>query len=203
MNFDKAPVNWFDLLVVIVVLLGARQGRKNGMSVECLIALQWLAILAACTFGYRPFGDFLADMVPMSHLFCYVTAYISIAMLIKIFFSLVKKALGGKLLGSDIFGRAEFYLGIFGGIVRFACILVTALALLNARKYSPQEIAAKQAYVREVYGSDFFPDLYTVQTEVFEESLSGTAFKKNAGFFLIKPSLPEQRDIGRRKDDLP
>jgi hypothetical protein len=203
MNFDKAPVNWFDLLVVIMILLGARQGRKNGMSVECLVAIQWIVILASCTFAYLPFGNFLADMMPMSHLFCYIAAYLFLAMLVKVFFSLIKRGLGGKMLGSDLFGRAEFYLGTVAGVVRFACILVAAVALLNARKYSSQEVAAKQAYVREVYGSDFFPDLYTVQTEVFEESLSGAALKKYAPFLLVKASLPEQRDVGRRKDDLP
>jgi hypothetical protein len=203
MNFDKTPVNWFDLLVVIMILLGARQGRKNGMSVECLVAIQWIVIVAICTFAYLPFGDFLADMMPMSHLFCYITAYITLAMLVKISFSLIKKGLGGKMLGSDLFGRAEFYLGTLAGVVRFACILLAAIALLNARKYSSQEISAKEAYVREVYGSNFFPDLYAVQSQVFEESLSGAALKKYAPFLLIKPTLPEQRDIGRRKDDLP
>jgi hypothetical protein len=203
MNFDKPPVNWFDLLVVIMILLGARQGRKNGMSVECLVAIQWIAIVAACTFGYLPFGNFLTDMTPMSHLFCYIAAYVFIAMMVKAFFSLIKKGLGGKLLGSDLFGRGEFYLGTLAGVVRFLCILTTGVALLHARKYSPQEIAKNQAYVQDVYGSNFFPDLYTAQTQVFDESLSGAKIKKYAPFLLIKPTLPEDRGIARAKDELP
>ena len=203
MNFDKMTVDWFDLLVVIMVLLGARQGRKNGMSVESLVAAQWIAIVLICAVTWKPFGDFVADSTPMSHLFCYIAAYVFTAMVVKIAFSLVKKAFGGKMLGSDLFGRAEFYLGTLAGIVRFTCILITAAALLNARKYSSQEISNNQAYLRDMYGSNFFPELYAIQSQVFQESFCGSNLKNYAPFLLIKETLPEKRALQRRKDDLP
>lgn len=203
LNLQNSPLNWFDLLVVIVVALGMRQGRKNGMSVELTPMMQWVAIVAIGALTYRPLGDMLADSSPMPHLFCYITMYLIMAVVIKISFSMVKKALGGKLTGSDIFGRAEFYLGMVGGAVRFLCILLAALALMNAPYYSAQEIAKTKAYEVDMYGSTFFPGFSAIQIQIFKESLLGSLLKKNAEFMLITPTKSEHKDLPRKKLDVP
>ena len=201
LSLQHSPLNWFDLLVVIVLMLGIRQGRKNGMSVELTPMLQWLVIVAVCAVTYRPLGDMLADSSPMSHLFCYITVYIIMAVMIKCTFSMLKKLGGGKLTGSDFFGRAEFYLGMFGGAVRFLCILLAALALLNAPYYSAQDIAKTKAYQEDMYGSTFFPGLSAMQVQIFKESCLGGLLKNNAEFLLIASTKPEHKDLPRKKED--
>src|SRR3954467_14789429 len=192
MSFDKIPVpNWFDFLVVVVILLGANKGRKHGMSEELMVSLQWASIVFVCAFAYHPLGDMLAQSSPLSHLFCYLVAYITMAIVVKIAFSVIKKGAGGKLVGSSIFGRGEFYLGMVAGGFRFLCILLAACALLNARSYTSQEVSKAVAFQNDVYGSNFFPELYAVQAEVFKESFSGKYLKEYAGFLLIKPTAPE------------
>jgi hypothetical protein len=199
LSLEHSPLNWFDLMVVIVILLGLRQGRKNGMSVELTPMLQWLVIVAVCAVTYRPLGDLLADSSPMSHLFCYITCYIIMAIMIKCTFSVLKKMGGGKLTGSDLFGRAEFYLGMCGGAVRFLCIMLAALAILNAPYYSAQEIASNKAYQDDMYGSNFFPGFSNVQIQVFRESCLGSLLKNNAEFLLIASTKPEHKDLPRKK----
>ncbi len=204
LNMQHSPVNWFDVLVIVTVLLGIRKGRMNGMSVELVPMFQWMAIVAVGAVGYKFFGDILAESSPMGHLFCYITCYIILAIFTKGAFVLIKKGAGGKLVGSDIFGRAEFYLGMLGGAVRFTCILLAGLALLNAPYYSAQEIASDHAYRMDMYGSNFFPELSGTQIQVFKESLIGGALKKHAEFLLIASTKSEpSKTIQRRKDDLP
>ncbi len=200
-SMSLSHINWFDLVVVITILLGARQGRKNGMSVELTPMLQWICIVALGAFLYRPLGDWLADSCPMEHVFCYITVYIIIAIAVKGMFSLFKKWSGGKLAGSDMFGRAEFYLGMLGGSVRFLCILLAFLAILNAPYYSAQDIASNKAYQVDMYGSTFFPGLSTVQVGIFKESFLGSALKNNAEFLLIASTKSEKKDLPRKKDD--
>ncbi len=202
LSLDHSPINWFDFVVVIVLLLGVSRGRKHGMSVEVMVMLQWIAIVIASALAYRPLGDMLAQSSPMSHLFCYITVYIVTAIFVKILFGVIKKSAGGKLVGSSIFGRGEFYLGMCAGAVRYACILIAALALINARLYTPYERDAAKAYQVDVYGSNFFPEFSAVQQQIFKESLIGSALKKNAEFLFIAPTKPENKDL-RRKDDLP
>ncbi len=203
LNLQQSPLNWFDLLVVVVILLGFRSGRKNGMSVELMPMLQWLAIIVCGAVLYQPLGDTLADSSPMNHLFCYITVYVLVAIVIKAVFAMFKKALGGKLTGSDLFGRAEFYLGMFAGAVRYCCILLAALALLNAPYYSSQEIASNKAYQTDMYGSTFFPGLSAVQIQVFKESCLGSLLKNRAEFMLIASTKPEHKELARPKDNLP
>ena len=125
---------------------------------------------------------------------CYLLAYVAGALLIFLVFVGVKRVFSGKLVGSDIFGRSEYYLGMGSGLVRASCMLLAALALLNARYFSPTEVRAMEARDIDIYGSDFFPGLHTVQTTVFNQSLTGPWIKENLGFLLIKPTQPENNE---------
>jgi hypothetical protein len=76
--------------------------------------------------------------------------------------------------------------------VRFACILLTALALLNAKHYTEAEIAAHNAFVNQNFGGDLFSaaDLHTIQEQVFKKSLTGPAIKKIIGPLFIDSTPP-------------
>ncbi len=200
---QSSPVNWFDFVVVIMLLVGISRGRKHGMSEEMMITMQWVAIIFAGAYLYRPLGQALSESAPVSHLFCYIAMYLTLAAAIKVAFVLFKKAIGGKLVGSGVFGGAEYYLGMLAGGVRFICILIFGMALLNAPYYSPQALAATKAYELDVYGSQFFPGVSSVQQQVFKESLAGSQFKQHVAFLLISSTAPEKKDVKRRKDDLP
>ena len=108
-----------------------------------------------------------------SRLTCYLIAYVVGALVIYLLFLGIKRALSGKLVGSEIFGRSEYYLGMGSGLVRFSCMLLAALALLNARYFSPTEVRAMEKFQDDVYGSNFFPTLHSLQTTVFDRSLTG------------------------------
>jgi len=189
---NKLPFNWFDLLVVVVLVAGVLRGRKRGMSEELLTVLQWVAIMLSAAFGYGPFGEWLAATWKIfSPLFSYVTAYLAIAVVVHLIFLVIKRGLHGKLVGSNAFGSGEYYLGMPAGMLRFACILMCVLALINARLYSQAEIRANEAYTKDVYGSDFFPGLHSLQVNVFENSFLGPHIREYLDFLLIKPTAPE------------
>jgi uncharacterized membrane protein required for colicin V production len=203
MSLDKLPFNMFDLTLVVVIVIGVLRGRKHGMSEELLNLLKWLAVLIGCALIYEPAGHLVAETSPFSLLSSFLIVYIGVGLLILGLFALLKRSLGGKLLGSDVFGGAEYYLGMGSGVVRFTCILLAVLAVLNARYYSPQEVKANERYQNEVYGSDFFPGLQNVQSLVFEKSLTGPWIKQNLDFLLIKPTAPENKDIHQKDYTLP
>src|SRR4029077_13249373 len=112
----------------------------------------------------------------------------AVALLILALFAGIKRGLGGKLIGSDIFGSAEYYLGMGSGMIRFICMMLVALALLNARSFTSAEVKSMEDFQNDVYGSNFFPTLHTVQSSVFEKSFIGSWIRQNLSFFLIKPT---------------
>jgi len=184
-------VNWFDWAVLILIIVGGRIGKKHGMTAELGVSLQWTAIVAAGAFLYRPIGDALSSGWHFSPLFCYIFAYVGIGLLVKFLFSVLTKGAGGKLVSAEnLSGRTDYYLGMAAGTVRFLCILLAALALLNARQYSAQEIAQAKAYQDKNYGSEFFPSLSSVQSAVFQHSFLGKMLKAKAGFLLIAGTAP-------------
>jgi uncharacterized membrane protein required for colicin V production len=200
---DNLPFNFFDILLVVVLVIGVLRGRKHGMSEELLGLLKWIGILVVCAIAYEPVGKYLTETSPFSLLASYVIAYLSAALILLATFAGIKRALGGKLLGSDIFGKAEYYLGMASGLVRFVCMLFVALALLNARYFNPAEVKAMENFQNDVYGSNFFPTLHTVQAMVFEKSFLGPWIKDNLGFLLIKPTAPGGKEFKQREFQMP
>lgn len=202
-SLENLPVNWFDFTLIIVLAVGVLRGRKHGLSQELIPLLQWLAIIFGAAFASGAVGEWLSQTTVFSLLFSRIAVYVTTLILIKVIFTLVKKSLGGKLTGSDIFGKAEYYVGMVAGFFRFICILIVALALLNARYFSPAELAAKDKYNKEMYGSNFFPALDEIQQGVFQKSLSGPQIKNHLDFLLIKPTAPEEKQLKRKDAELP
>ena len=203
MSLDQLPINLFDFVLIIVLVVGVLRGRKNGMSEELLGLLMWLTILFLGAIVYEPAGKLLHDASPFSLLSSYVMVYIASGLLVLSVFVLIKRSLGGKLLGSDLFGKGEYYLGMASGLVRVTCMLLTALALLNARFFSAAEIKAMEAFQNDVYGSNFFPGLHSLQSSVFERSLTGPWIKENLGFFLIKSTEPDTTQFKQKEFQMP
>jgi len=184
------PANWFDVVVVLVLGFGLFRGRKNGMSKEILPTFQWLAVIFVCGLFYTMVAQLLIKVASLDQLASYLLAYVILALVVFFIFSLLKRTVGLKLFGSNIFGGAEYYLGMPAGMVRFACILLFALAFLNARNYTSAQIDAANAYQARWYGAHFFPDLYTVQSQVFQKSFTGPYVKDYLGVLLISPTTP-------------
>jgi len=204
LGLDKLPVNFFDVAVVAILVGGLIHGRKRGMSGELLNLLKWLAVVLVCSFTYEPIGQFLVRSSDLfSPLSAYLSAYVVVAGLIVLLFAGINRALGGKLLGSDIFGHTEYYLGMGSGVVRGACILLAGLALVNARLYSQTDIKAAAKYQDDAYGSNFFPTLQTFQASVFNRSFSGPYIKEYLAFALIKPTPSSENQFKQREAWMP
>lgn len=190
MSLDNLPFNWFDIFLLLWLGMGIFRGRKRGMSEELITFLQWMAIVVVSAIAYQPVGTVLQGAMKTGQLTAYIVAYLLTAGCVATVFLLVKRALGGKLIGSDAFGKSEYYLGMPAGMLRFICMLIAALALLNARLYSREEIAAAQKFQLDNYGSEFFPGLQSLQATVFEKSIMGPPIRKYLGFLLITPTAP-------------
>ncbi len=182
------PFNLFDVLLAVVLVAGIVQGRKHGGSLELLSSAKWVVLVSVCAALYQPVGSLLASADVLDLLSCYLFAYLGLALLIFLLFSILERRWEPKLTGSDIFGRSEYFLGMGSGMLRFGCILLVGLALLNSREFSPVELKDMAQYQEENYGSNIFPGLHSLQEAVFERSLSGGWIKQGLSFLLINPT---------------
>lgn len=185
----KTWFNWFDVALVLVLGFGFWRGRKHGMTKELIPVSFWLAVVIVAGVFNDILGDLFIKWGVIRTVFgttfnektaAYVTSYLLIATIILIIFSFVKKLTKRGMEGSNFFGGSEYYFGIISGVVRYACIVLFFLALINAPFYSQNEIAAKQAYNNRWYGGgmkdfkgDFIPSMDEFQFSVFNASLLG------------------------------
>ncbi len=194
------PFNWFDIAIVGVLFLGLQRGRKHGMSEEIILLMKWLAIIIVGGLSYSVIGDVIADNTVFTKLSAYLMAYIVLALGIAVAFLVIKKLTNGKLVGSDVFGSGEYYLGMVAGVVRYTCIIIFALAFLNAPLYTKTQIAEDLKFQNDVYGSNFFPKLYSVQEDVFENSFVGPHIHNELGFLLIKSTPREHKEMRKERE---
>ncbi|HEY4952402.1 MAG TPA: CvpA family protein [Verrucomicrobiae bacterium] len=199
-SLDKLPFGWFDVLLVAVLAFGLFRGRKNGMTKEILPMLQWVMTVIVCGLAYGLIGDLIINITAWEKLTSYILGYLLLAFLVYLLFLLIKKAFMARLTGSNFFGSAEYYLGMISGLIRYICLLIFALALLNAPYYTAAELKAQRDYNNRWYGGglkdfsgNYFPTLQSVQQSVFKESLTGPFIKDYLGTILIN-SVPADAD---------
>jgi len=194
------PITWFDLVVVVMVIVGLMRGRKRGMSQELLDLFMWLGMVAAGAFTYPISAAYLRSF-GLSEVLANILAYVGAAAVVAFIFMLLKNALKDKIAGSDIFGRLEYPLGMLSGVVRFLCLLIMALALINAKEITKQERELAEKKQKEELGSSFFPSFGQIQQDIFEKSFCGKPAKEYLGILLIKPGSAKSEDL-QKKDTL-
>lgn len=201
----QVQLGWFDLVVAGSLVVGVLHGRRKGMTGELFDVFQWLLIVVAGSYAYRPVGAVIREYTQMEPMACALTAYLLTAFLIKIAMTAVKHRIAERLIKSDIFGRMEFYLGMMGGALRYACMLLMFMAVLNAKYISPGELARVAKMQKDNFGDITFPTLGSVQQDVFKRSLVGQLTKKHLSNQLIyaggdEPKRESNREgIGKRR----
>ncbi len=204
--WHKLAFNWVDLALVLVLAFGFWHGRKRGMTKEMLPTIEWVLILFGAGFGHVFLADWFQQEGFVRKVFgnhfnertaALMSAYLIILSVIFITFTLLKRKYNPKLEGSSFFGGNEYYWGVAAGLVRYVCLMLVALALLNAPYYSPNEIAAIQQYKLNNFAAgghvkgmendtgDFIPSVYEVQDTVFKNSLIGSFIKHDLSMLLI------------------
>ena len=186
------PGGWFDLVVIALLIIGFFRGRKHGMSQEILFVLQWLVILIVGSQYYEPLAKLLYDQALFGPMVCNFIVYLGIFAIVKIVFTNLKRFVGEKIFASDVFGKYEFYLGMVAGMVRFACITIFIISVVNGRAYTQQEIAEREKSQVKDLGSDFFPSLPGVQQQILATSLTGRTVREHLSPILLKPTSPTE-----------
>lgn len=183
---NQLGINWFDAVFLALIALGIAVGRKRGMSTELLDLIQWALIVVVCSFTYAPLGKELAQFTGFSPVTSSILAYLLVAGGIFGLFLALKRYVGRKLFGSDVFGAAEYYLGMVAGAVRFFLILIFSLALFNAPQISDAELAKRIAAQNDSLGAIYFPPFGSIQRSVFRDSLSGRLINEQLSAQLIQ-----------------
>lgn len=195
----ELSVSWIDLLILGALALGVFQGRKRGISGELLDLVRWIATILIAAFAYPPLTHYFCWLIPgLTPLTASVSVYIGIILLLTLTFGALKRSIGDRLKESDRFGGAEYYLGMIAGALRMACVVIAALALLNAPEYTKTEVQAREKSQEDNFGSIRFFRLYSVQADAFQESFVGRAAHEFLGVLLISPSSDNASSPARK-----
>jgi len=199
---DNLSLSWFDGVFIIVLAFGLFRGRRNGMGKELLPLLQWLLLVGVCGLVYPILARMCVNYFGWSKALSAVTGYLALALVIFFIFAILKQKLTERLVAGNFFKGGEYYLGMMAGLIRFACVLLFVLALMNAPVYSEADIAAHNAYVARTYGGgqagfsgDFFPTFQSIQEQVFKKSFTGHYIKEHLGVLLINTTGENGKEV--------
>jgi uncharacterized membrane protein required for colicin V production len=196
MKFDDIPFGWLDFVTAFVLLLGILHGRKRGLSEELLGTLQWVAIVVVGGLFYQTLAQMLSTGTSVLSPTTYnLAAYVFIALTVKLLFSLLRRVTGEKLVGSDIFGRFEYYLGMVAGVVRAVCIYLFVMSFLHAPYYSKEMLANDARNQEKNFGDIRFPTLGAFQQSFFKETATGWASDHWLEPLLVRPAATQGGDL--------
>jgi hypothetical protein len=82
--------------------------------------------------------------------------------------------------------------------LRHTCVLIAFMACINARYYSPQEIARDNKTQMDNFGMTFYT-MYQFQGEMFGKSVIGKLTRSHLSVLLIEPTAPENKRLGGGK----
>jgi uncharacterized membrane protein required for colicin V production len=187
----NAKFDYFDIVAIVWLIIGLLRGRKRGMSQELLPTFQWLGILAAGGLLYGSFGPWIKHNTYFSVLWSNIAAYVLIAAGVHLIYVCLKRLLAARLGEKDLFGRGEFYLGAIAGGVRFTCILLVLMALMNSRVATDEELAKTKKFQKDNFSDVSFPTYGEFQHDVLFRSFSGNWVHSNLNSVLIATVKPE------------
>jgi uncharacterized membrane protein required for colicin V production len=193
---SQLSLNYIDLILVLWLIYGLYRGRKRGMSQELLPMIQWLAIVVAAGLFYKPFSKVILQNAHFELLWSNVLAYVLIGFGVHLVYLWIKYAIGDKLVGSDLFGRGEYYMGMMAGMVRFACMWVALCALLNSRVITKAEMAKTEKAQSEAFSDIRFPTYGSIQHAILFESVSGKFIETKLDSFMIASVAPKAEQKG-------
>jgi uncharacterized membrane protein required for colicin V production len=173
MNAGNLNFGWFDLVFIVLIVLGCVRGRKRGMTEEFPNLIQWIVTIGGGALLYKPVGELVSGWTGMGRLFWFVTAYILWAAFVKGVVTWIVRSKGDKMGLADSFGSAEYPLGMISGMIRLILVCLFSLSLLNARLYTAAELKAMVDFQQENFGSISLPTTGELQKSVFRDSAVG------------------------------
>ena len=181
------------------------RGRKRGLSQELLPTLQWLGIVVAGGMLYWSLSPLVHQYCQFSTLWSNIWAYILIALGVRLLYMWFKQMLAAKLVEKDPFGRAEFYLGMMAGIVRFACMILVAMSLMNSHVITQTELAQTEKFQASWFSDIRFPTYGEFQQDVLFKSFTGKLVEANLKPVLIasvnaSPAPKKGESIAQKKN---
>ena len=186
----SAKFDYFDIVAIVWLIIGLYWGRKRGMSQELLPLLQWLGILAAGGLLYGPLSSVVHQCTQFGSLWSNITAYLLIILCVHLAYMWCKGVFAEKLVKKDVFGRGEFYLGMLAGSVRFGCILLVGMALMNSRVATAAELAKTEKFQAAWFSDIRFPTYGEFQQDVLFKSFAGSWVQSNLKSILIATEAP-------------
>lgn len=180
-------LNWFDLAVVVWLIIGLFRGRKHGMSQELLPLTQWIAVVVLASLFYRMIALPLSQRTGLTLLPCVLAAYVFVGCVVYGLLGNLKKKLDDKFQEGDYFGKGEYYLGMASGVIRFTCIMICLLAIMNSRIITKAERDATLKMQKQNFEDIRFPTYGEVQYAMLFDSSTGNFIRAYLPHFLITP----------------
>lgn len=193
----------FDVLLVLTVILGFWRGKVRGISEELLDMLQWVVLVVAAGFLYSYVGDLLGK-IGLPLLAANIAGYVLIAAVVFTVFSFIRESVGTKLVDSDFAGSWEYRLGGVAGVVRYFCIYVAVLSLLNSRHFDEAAVAAERKYQEKEIGIVLVPTWGMAQRMALYDNLAGPYFRNYLSYVLMHPVRyakpgPDRNTLGKQQ----
>lgn len=176
----------FDVVVVIVLILGFKVGMKAGGNVMLPKFVKWLTTIVGAALGYEWVGLQLHRLAGFTEATAFIVSYCLIAAFVFVTIHLLEGRFEQIIKKSAVFGEIETMGGGVLGLFTYCTILLLTMGILHGDRTSKAEVARQEKANREEYGEAALPPLASVKYYIFDKTNTGKLIRSRLGLVLIK-----------------
>lgn len=179
--------HWFDLVAVVVLIVGFKTGQHKEALPKLLSAIRWALTLLICLFLYKLPALWLAKKFSMQPdtvaLMLFPLEFLIVFFLVGIVWKRVTNIYSDK----EPFGKWEHHMTKVAGSLRFLVFLLVAMAWISGRYVTEKDIRDHKTFCKENFGGITYPVLSTINNDMFNGSYTGKFAKDYLGGILMTP----------------
>jgi membrane protein required for colicin V production len=198
------PIQWLDVILVVIMLVSAFLAMLRGLTREMLSIMSWALAALAALFVYPLYRDRIRSLIQPDILADGVLI-VTVFVIVLIIVSLITVRLSDRVLDSRV-GALDRTLGFIFGLIRGLLLVVIAYELLIAimpKETLPRWVTeARSLTVIESTGKAIISLLPDNPASMFrgERASGGAAHEKFADSGVVKvPYSQSYRDLNRLK----
>jgi uncharacterized membrane protein required for colicin V production len=189
-------VGLFDVVALLVLVLGYRLGIQRGGNHMLPRFIKWLAVLVAASRGYEFLGLLAHQHLRIDEGLAFIGAYFLIGAAVFSAMSLFESKLEQHIKDSAVFSEIETVGGGVLGIFTFALIMVFSLSLLHGNRTSRSEAARINRQNQSEYGEAALPGIASIKYHIFDGTGTGRFLARQFGDLLVKDGFRSVRARG-------
>ncbi len=177
--------HWFDLLVVVTLIVGFKIGQRKETLQQLISICHWALTLVICLFLYKLPAIWLAKTLSMQPDFLALIIFPIEFAIVYFLLNSKRRRIAKSVVEKEPFGHWEHHTTKVAGALRFFTFLFVLMAWISGKSVTEKDISDYKAFCENNFAGIMFPVPATIHHDIFNGSFTGKVAKEYLNGLLM------------------